>query len=407
MKKTERCVKIKLVLWVLFILCLFHSRLVAEQKRAWTAKDSVAVRYFLSPSGIHYAGLSNAGVTPSPNGEYFLFLFRHGDRETDSNIYELHIYKANVVSVWLSGGAKEPVPSPYRKVTIRTYASEEGEPAISGVRWEDDSRALFFLGTTKDGSRQVHRLELMSGAVEQLTHHPHRIDWWTARGKTVLYKDIVPFVPPPPAYPMEPDKRVEEGDMLKSGWGNSILWKNMRYLLATKTLYASFRATSLKKIDNIELVGNSEISPNGRFVVANLFNRFVIVDLQHGSRSTMLEAPIGPVYLARGAQLLPNALWSRNGDHIVLVNTAISESDKTSYIVDYHLSTHKWKVLEPAIGTAISEGQATLPSYVSSVNWLDNGEELLVSHRVNGRPSEGTVYTFTPFGVEHRTVNPN
>lgn len=80
-------------------------------------------------------------------------------------------------------------------------------------------------------------------------------------------------------------------------------------------------------------------------------------------------------------------------------NPGAEEADEAS-IVEYEVSSGRWKVLEPLIDK--SKGT---PRYVKAVGWLKPDRELLVTHEMNGQPAEGTLYSFTPSGVESRTVD--
>src|SRR6185437_1425469 len=76
--------------------------------RAWTPNDSIGVRYisadqYESANWIagHFPGQEDRSVISSPDGQYFFFLTHHGDLETDSNVYELEVFKVALVREWL------------------------------------------------------------------------------------------------------------------------------------------------------------------------------------------------------------------------------------------------------------------------------------------------------------------
>src|SRR5690606_42019567 len=73
---------------------------------------------------------------------------------------------------------------------------------------------------------------------------------------------------------------------------------------------------------------------------------------------------------------------------------------------EYDVRSGQWKVLEPLLDPPLAHGVRAAPrKYVTGVRWLTPGEELLVTHNVDGTPGEGTVYTFTSSGVASRPVD--
>src|SRR5262245_50147707 len=94
----------------------------ADSQRAWTAGDSVQVRYFIKNWGHPLeVGAPIAGQEPaifSPDGKHFFVGAFHGDLANDLNVTDIYIYStADVLAAIHSAGTRTP-PRPLRTLSM-------------------------------------------------------------------------------------------------------------------------------------------------------------------------------------------------------------------------------------------------------------------------------------------------
>src|SRR5690606_5713343 len=166
--------------------------------RRWVPQDSLSVRYVslhpYSPTAWFLGERAQPqAVTPSPDGKYFFFLTYRGEMASDSTVVELHVYSVEQIRSWLRvvEAERTAAPEPYRRVALRSHSSSESEPAIRGVQWEPNGKGILFAGMTAEGLMQIHRLDVSSGRLDQLTFRPDGVAEFHARGESLLFKSEV------------------------------------------------------------------------------------------------------------------------------------------------------------------------------------------------------------------------
>jgi dipeptidyl aminopeptidase/acylaminoacyl peptidase len=379
----------------------------AESLRAWTSKDSVAVRYVTldqenSSSWIPYR---SEPIVFSPDGRHLFFLTHWGDISSDSNVYELQVFDCNIIRERLdhSRTGTGEVLSPIRVVRRKTFSSSD--PGIINATWSSDSRYVLFLGTPDDtpsdheGPLQLYRFEVNSGETVKLTHHQFKLEDFHERNGGLVFTDteLEPLSNRRPTYPDEPIQRDE-----KAG-GSVVAWRYPSDLYDAHT-FVSFGGSSPQPIAGY--VSGAGISPDGRLAFVRHVPRkgvitpipesarVVLVDLQTGKFIDEVTAEI-PRPFVRSPPF--HVLWSKDGRHAVLVNVALkgdgrpdgARSDATTAVVaDYDVVRKRWQVLEPL--STPSTGQRY--SVVDTVGWLGSSESLLITHQVDGRNIGGTMY---------------
>jgi dipeptidyl aminopeptidase/acylaminoacyl peptidase len=392
---------------VLFPLAL--QALAEPSARAWTVQDSIAVRYFSRDQfGEATTGLGGFGepIVPSPDGAHFFFVYRYGDLASDTNVYELHVFNAAILSERLrKSGARAQALKPLRSVTLRSGRSDDGGAAIRDARWENNQSIVFLgLPSSANRARQIFRLGISSGALTQLTDSIQDVipappsAFGSGSFVYQVLADTSPYTPLD-HYPMVPLRGGELSQLLAQerqlGGG----------------LYVSYRGGLPRLVVQAPngLFG-SWTSPDGKWAIS-LFERqenvvppawaayelkprtghqFVLIDIEDGSMRPLLDAPWGRVTTV-GRTMAPDVSWSVDSKHAVVVNTALpllpnepSRRDM-SYSIVLDVEGFDWTVLEPLVG---KNGERLI-----TAGWLNERNELLVTHQTeDGSARDGALY---------------
>ncbi|HLA12251.1 MAG TPA: prolyl oligopeptidase family serine peptidase [Pyrinomonadaceae bacterium] len=399
-----------------------NDSLVNNHLRTWTPQDSVGVRNIVlfpsSPLALG-AGTPSEGREPivwSPDGEVFFFMIRRGELGSDSNIYELQVFRSADVRAWLVEiGAKSARSlTPWRTVVQRTISSTS--PAISGARWDLDSKSIVYWGLDNPDpeTHQVLRLDLPSGKVDRLTDYPKAVHggvlrWFDYSNGTLIYngyheKEIAA------RYPME---------TVALSPGGTVMSLDLRMRVeandnTTGILYVSYRGgRPLQLSSRVRFARAVWMSPDGRKAVIRAqvgkSEEFVLADLENNRVSPMLGAPVGGFSvqgMANQSLIQPKALWSTDSRRVILINTrlpadsVLSERKGDMYIVDYDVEKGTWKIVTPIIIT--EEFQAT--RYVTFADWSVRGRKLLVKHTVNRKYVSAVEYSIEAKGLTPHDV---
>jgi dipeptidyl aminopeptidase/acylaminoacyl peptidase len=361
----------------------------ALSPRAWTVQDSIAVRYFVlnqDPYGPSILEEEGDSVLWSPGGNYFAFVYRHGDLATDSNIHELSIFSRDQVRTALRGSRQDPaqVLKPLRTIRMQSHRSDDRGAGIRDLRWESAS-SLVFLGIEgKDAIRQLYRVELPGGSLNRLTNVSSDVQmaWPTAFASgSFLFSTDGPTraFEPLNRYPMT---AIQGADLVQ-------IIADERQM--NGGLYASFRGQEVREVASTPFgVFGAWTSPSGEWAVAlyespgdsvppewkgyeyppSERHEFMLIDLKSGQGKSMLNAPWGAVTKA-GQSSSFVAMWSHDSRYVVLKNTTVpitpSQPDNSSeaFLVVYDVQTATWSVLEPL---TTAEGEITHALWRSQKN---------------------------------------
>jgi hypothetical protein len=329
---------------------------------------------------------------------------------SDSNLYELQVFEVKAVKELLARGSREhrQVVRPFRSVQRHTFSSEDA--GITQAVWSDDSREVLFLSAADAPSKgrrdlQLFRLELESGVVQQITRHNHPITGFQYRGKGLVFTDsaLQPVADRVPAYPMEPVQRTEYGDVVLSRWRTDV--HDSRALVA----YGNAEPQLLEGYTLEAVLANDGRRAILRQLMPSLNTvRFVMVDLEQGKLFPDVSAWYPAERVEKPAY---KVLWSHDDRHAVLVNVGLEPMHKEdspsaqpqAVIADYDTDARRLEMIEPLV-VPMEGGPART---VTSVDWMEGGQELLVTHEIGGQRSSGTVYAMTAGRWVGREVSPS
>jgi dipeptidyl aminopeptidase/acylaminoacyl peptidase len=148
----------------------------------FTVRDSIEMSRFDTTDG---------GPVFSPDKEFFFVVTSRGVIETDSIESTLWVFRSSEIRRFLE--SPPGIPTPRGKPIVRLTRVPRNNysifyaPIISSVRWQDDSKALLFLGQNRRNERQLYRVDVKSGIVRELTPQGSDVSRYEARGKTIVY----------------------------------------------------------------------------------------------------------------------------------------------------------------------------------------------------------------------------
>lgn len=379
-------------------------------QRAWTAHDSIAVRYIVVSGeypGTLQDGTGKELIEWSPDGSRFFFVARRGEVDCDCNVYTLFVHATEDL---------KRVPPAYSARASRTVelASSRSDPWYQGIvqpRWESDD-SILLLGVRGSDPRQVYRLDLSSGALTALTHSASDVWTYSAHGDSIVYSTLRKV--PNRDLNTYPVVAVDADQVIQlAGVDKQLL-----------DLSVSYRGSPARSIaESFHLVAGPWIAPGGKHaLVAGLTDgeplsgdwetyevrpskywrttgRFLLIDLQSGAMTPVLDAPTGKATRA-GWPSDPEVLWSSDGRRAILINTALpitsAEEDRknTSYIVELDAVTGDWAIVEALVPAPRNAGTPKeTVSTVSGADWVRRDEAFRVKRTTWEGPGPPSIST--------------
>lgn len=356
-------------------VCFAES--ASQTLHAWTSRDSVSVRYYVSnqelPSFWSSPNNSDQTVVPSQDGRHFFVISHHGDLDSDSNVYDLNVYETRSVRAWLAGrGGDRRQLEPFRALSRRSYSSTKA--AIRLATWDQHTPAIFFVSLSPEGKDQINRLDIASGDLKELAVGPENIQMLAGGSGTAVYVDSIVPLPAPPPYPALLPQRRNGGAILTLG----------SLLGGRKELSVVLDAKKPQPVPGS--YSDIWISPDGRKAVMlsaeEKQKHFRAIDLARTPSKEEFNVPV-----ASAVPLAPKyaALWSADSGSVILVNVLPEENATNSASVsEYDFVAHRWSVLE-SIVSELDRRSSDRLRYVSEVVWRKRGVELVVRHAREGK----------------------
>jgi dipeptidyl aminopeptidase/acylaminoacyl peptidase len=127
----------------------------------------------------------------SPDKKLFSVVTSRGIIATNSIESTLRVFRSDEVRRFLKSNraAQAPQGRPITKLARipKNNYTVFYAPIISNVRWQDDSKALLYLGQNSRGERQLYRVDISSGVVRELTSKGYDVSQYALRGNTIVY----------------------------------------------------------------------------------------------------------------------------------------------------------------------------------------------------------------------------
>jgi hypothetical protein len=333
------------------ILSLFFGVAPASPAalRPFTVRDGVELRTVLGSLRYH-----KTPVLYSPNGRRFAVLFQRGDLQRNGNWVEVlagttdsleAAAQASIVAKLFTTSAKDD------RIGLISPTAASWNRAV----WLDDNERLVFLWNDGKSPTQVIALNVRTGRMEQLTHHPTSVLRFSVSGdgrelayvafpavsaaKSRLLHRTGFTVPTPTVFSM-----LSEHLDGRDPWFHAGLYLSSRS--AAKPREVSFGAAF-----GLRWPWPSAFSPDGRYVLCQVsvkappsqwqkytdpelrrnlavyvgdnpdessqVQQLMLIDVQHGSARPLLDAP----------SLRPVTMWSPDGGSVVVGSTFLPVDD--------------------------------------------------------------------------------
>jgi dipeptidyl aminopeptidase/acylaminoacyl peptidase len=181
-----------------FAIVLTLSVTVAAQadtrKRPFSISDDIEMLRF----PLHSSDGGRSAILPSPDGRLTAVMTERGIIDRDVLEHTIWIWKTDAIEQFLTHEEQEIQPKPIKLVQLATFKES---PIISQVRWLDDSKHVVFLAAAENGSKQLYRATISTGALDALTPKDQDVVDFQFSKDTVLYAvksmDILTHVDPP------------------------------------------------------------------------------------------------------------------------------------------------------------------------------------------------------------------
>lgn len=317
--------------------------------RPVTVRDGIEMSVAADPT-------CGAVASFSPDGKEFVVVVSRGDLQRNVNRYTMVLWNTADVG---SG----------RQRTILQMSSSSYFPAIdaSSIVWSPDGRTLTFLGEHPGEHQQVYRLDLRTGGLQRLTHHPTDVltygldasgqvlafealpqskSLWTAatanHGLAVTTQGVADLMSGQEAIGAQSDDRrlfVRDshgereiqptagseftGDALERNWNSVSVSPNGLYLVTVEGVpfrdipaawheYRSFGAQL-----TFEVVGKQ------KRLAVKVISQYVLVNLRSGRTRVLLNAPIF------GVATRP-VIWTPDSRSVIVNQTLLPLGGKSS-----------------------------------------------------------------------------
>lgn len=167
---------------LLLSVCFGHA-----QHRSFDVRDSIEMTTFSDPSGL----IQNAKASFSPDGQHALIVTTRGtlkDNQIESTIW---IWNRNAIEGYLQKSTSAFAPAPKKLASISAtpdfHADRPYAPSITDVRWSADSRRVFFLGYDSHGDHRLDQISLDHPKIHHLTPAGFDVRQFSIQGHILVY----------------------------------------------------------------------------------------------------------------------------------------------------------------------------------------------------------------------------
>jgi dipeptidyl aminopeptidase/acylaminoacyl peptidase len=390
-----RCVSLFLILQVVSAF-LAAMPVLAESHRRFTVRDSIELSRFVDPNPFLQGETPIPRELFSPDGKQVVMITERGNLATNQVEDTMWLFDVEALRKCAGETGSSPCPSPRSLLHLSgtTTVLDNQDGMISQLGWLN-SKTLRFLGRNGSSTWHLYTLDVPTASLHQLTPDDQNVSQFQMSGDLILYTAAEPYHPPP-----TPEVVVATGRTLYSLlFADEIapLWSNRDQLWLTrngKTLPLIDPKTEKQVMINRNFNGTPKdvlsVSPDGRHAVVNIAitsfpsswekyvpgyfsyqlkpiphqlvqyayaddvpERYVLVDLETGATTVMLDAPLGRgvgyFALPKGEQV--GAAWSKDSRRVLLANAfqpiGVNNAESAPAILSYDLSSQKWAYVAP------------------------------------------------------------
>lgn len=330
----------KIPICFVLIVKLVTSCFAVTDENQWQLTDSIDTPYFVygendNPLYGNWPSLHRRIRTwRSPDHQKILIFTYRGNRDRDSNIYTARIYRIADLEKALSEANAECVPL----TTFDFESFSSSSLAIMGVKWDDDSRHIIFIGA-KEAQEQLYVFDISTSQLSRVSDIADHIApgrGWYRNGAVVLHVLVEPNGSTSASYPLVPAVRRSEGFLVLGS-------DAQRGASSGAKAYSKWLAHGKSGTWRVvqDCVGSPAISPDGTWAIATLMLQsdpsrrvFVAIDLDAGTVTPLISDRLRSKIQSGEGNADNNAFakWETNGKTVRLVNVVHrDDSDKKIY----------------------------------------------------------------------------
>lgn len=413
-----------------------------ESHRRFTVRDSIEMNRFINPNAY---GQGETPILPemfSPNGKQVIVITQRGKLTTNELEDTVWLFDVDALRKCVGDGGTCPPPRALLRLAGVTTSLDNDSGVISNVRWLPSSDGIAFLGRNGESAWHLYTVEVVTGTLHQLTPDDQDIGQFEMSGGLILYTALQPYHPPVASRAVVATGRTLSSLLFPgeqaSWWPN----RDQLWLIRNGKMLPLVNPETGKQIlINRNFNGSPpeilSVSPDGRHAVVNVAvtslpsgwekyvpgyftyqlrympdelvqyqyaddvpERYVLVDLDTGTTTVMLDAPLGRslAYLDGGNGCQARVVWSKDGRRALLVNTflplGIKNAEIAPAIVSYDLPSQKWTYVAP-----FKEAKNELWA-LTDVTWHEDDGEAVLRYSEGGPATE----TYRLQGGEWRLV---
>ncbi|MGB8014116.1 MAG: hypothetical protein WCF68_21065 [Terriglobales bacterium] len=181
-------------LWASAALAVLALPCAVAQQHAFSVRDDIAMNRISDPHvDPHVPGSEIAW--PAPDGSAAAVVITRGLVASDTIesrvlLFDLHAIQRALTDV------HQPMPQPRTVAVINAVPTaietDAYAPVIKDVRWSEDSRSLFFLGSNLRGDYELYTVHRDGTGIRRLTRSGTSVDKFDVVGHTVVYDAAEP-----------------------------------------------------------------------------------------------------------------------------------------------------------------------------------------------------------------------
>src|SRR5258708_3897881 len=171
---------------VLLSICAICQAMLGAAQRPFTVKDSIEMSTFSDP----FTRSPSAHCKMSPDGAHFLTVTTRGVLKRDEVVSTLWIFNTKSVAAYTKGlTSLRPEPIKEAEISAAPLAlqSDSYGALIMKAQWSPDSASILFLAENSKGQRNLRRVSISTGRVQEVSGSDQDVVDYAMQGETIAY----------------------------------------------------------------------------------------------------------------------------------------------------------------------------------------------------------------------------
>jgi hypothetical protein len=306
-----------------FLASIICATAAADKKRPFSIADSISMTRLADPDTA-FAEFIEPEFKVSADKRTLAFVTRSGNVVTGLNEFSLNLVDCQSIEHYLGTAPGGALPTIQHRLTFHTSSIW---PGIDRMTWMPDARHLAFIGRREDKVGQVYLYDVVTGSLQQLTHHATNVM------RFALSADMKTLVYGAHFYP-DWDERNSRGYVVNGHYAGSLTWVDptnlppeIKYFVAD----VSSGKTTEVNTPSSKYAENIFLSSTGRFALLNIYDVTVIPrdwmeyePVRERLRGALEDGALAPDTASGNAGLIPtDAFASKSGwlTHPLILDT--------------------------------------------------------------------------------------